>query len=175
MGEMLITERCWWFDQQIKLDRYPNASAMAEHFEVAPKTAQRTINFLRDRFAAPLAYDPLRRGYLYTDPGFSLFSPGISQNELLAILIARNLLAGSGGVLSEAISGFGRKLFASMHFLGIDEQAIAQSFSAVWNNFSPAEAEVFRPCADALLQHRLLTFSHYSPRNDLVTERTVEP
>lgn len=175
MGELISIERCWWFDRQIKDNLYPNATTLADQFELSAKTAQRTINFLRDRFDAPLAYDPLHRGYYYSDPSFSLFAPGISQNELLAILIARNLLAGSGGAIAEAIASFGRKLFASMHFLGLDEAVVAESFSAVWNGFSPAEAEVFGACADALLHRRPLSFCHYSPDADRLTERTVEP
>lgn len=176
MGELIAIERCWWFDRQIQEECYPNAAKLAATFEISPKTAQRTINFMRDRFEAPFSYDALHRGFTYSEPGFSLFAPGISQNELLAILIARNLLAGSGGgAISEAISGFGRKLFASMHFLGLDEQVVAEAFSAVWNGFSPAEAAVFSACSDALLQRRLLTFSHYAPEADRWSERTVEP
>jgi len=176
MGELIAIERCWWFDRQIQEQRYPNATQLATTFEISAKTAQRTINFMRDRFDAPFVYDALRRGFTYSDPHFSLFTPGISQNELLAILIARNLLAGSGGgAISEAISGFGRKLFASMHFLGLDEAVVTESFSAVWNGFSPAEAEVFAACSDALLHRRLLAFQHYAPENDRLTERIVEP
>ena len=45
----------------------PNASILANQFEIAPKTAQRSIDFLRDRFGAPLEYNAPRKGYCYND------------------------------------------------------------------------------------------------------------
>lgn len=66
MGIFQATERIVWFDGKIRVNRFPNAKILAQRFEVSGKTAQRTINFIRDRLRAPLEYDPSRRSYLYT-------------------------------------------------------------------------------------------------------------
>ena len=58
---------------------------MGEHFEIAPKTAQRSIDHFRDRLQAPFEYDQSRKGYYYTDPTFQLPVIRISEGELLAL------------------------------------------------------------------------------------------
>ena len=74
MGEHLTSERYYWFDNQVRAKSFPNATILAERFEISPKTAQRSIEFMRDRFLASLEYQPSRRGYCYTDSSFT--SPG---------------------------------------------------------------------------------------------------
>lgn len=114
MAEHLKFERFFWFDRQVRRGLYPNAHTLARQFELSDKTAQRTIDFMEERLGAPLEYDPSRRGYRYTDDRFSLPSLEVSQNEMLAVLIAQNLLAGAAcGVISRSIRSFGRKLFAA--------------------------------------------------------------
>lgn len=176
MGEHLKFERYFWFDREIRRPAYPNATSLTQHFEISAKTAQRTIDFMRDRLCAPLAYDSSRKGYFYTDDGFSLPPFEISQNELLAVLLAQNLLAGSaGGVISRSIRSFGRKLFTATGAMGLSEPRINEAFSAVWHGYTPAEAETFRIVADALIQNRRLSFHYFAPSTNQQTERLVEP
>ena len=52
-----IYERFVWFDERARLKAYPNATTLAEEFEVSVKTAQRDIEFMRDRLNCPLCYD----------------------------------------------------------------------------------------------------------------------
>jgi predicted DNA-binding transcriptional regulator YafY len=42
-------ERFFWFDGRLRQKRFPNASQLAERFEISHKTAQRDICCLRDR------------------------------------------------------------------------------------------------------------------------------
>jgi hypothetical protein len=71
-------ERFVWFDSQLKDRRFPNASHLAQQFEVSHKTAQRDITRLRDRLRAPIEYDPVHKGYYYTDDSLlhGLVGPG---------------------------------------------------------------------------------------------------
>ncbi len=72
MGDQLYLERFVWFDNETRHGRFPNASMLGQHFEIAPKTAQRSIDHFRDRLQAPLEYDLSRKGYYYSDPTFQL-------------------------------------------------------------------------------------------------------
>jgi DeoR/GlpR family transcriptional regulator of sugar metabolism len=47
MGIKNIYERFIWFDNHVKSKKYPNASSLAEQFEISTKTAQRDIEFMR--------------------------------------------------------------------------------------------------------------------------------
>ena len=93
MANVATLERMFWFDEQVRRKRYPNATRLAERFEFSPKTAQRCIDALRDRFGAPLEYDAACKGYSYRDGSFALPRFQISEKEMLAILLARRLLS----------------------------------------------------------------------------------
>jgi predicted DNA-binding transcriptional regulator YafY len=176
MADHLKFERYCWFDRQVKGGRYPNAASLARRFEISTKTAQRNIEHMRNRLLAPLVYDNRRKGYYYTDASFALPSPRVTQNELLAILLARNLLADSaGGIISRAIQTFGRKLFATTGEFGLDEKRIATSFSAIWHGYTPAEGETFRRVAEAVIQTRQLAFDYFSPAGNRTSHRLVNP
>ena len=145
MGEHLTLERYYWFDNQVRANYFPNATILAERFEISPKTAQRSIEFMRDRFLAPLEYQPSRRGYCYTDKSFALPAFRVSREELVSILIARDLLTNSaGGAISKTIRSFGRKLAATMGEIGFTEEKLHDAFSAVWNGHSPSRAETLK-------------------------------
>ncbi len=45
MGTTATLERMFWFDDQARRRRYPNASRLAERFELSARTAQRCIEF----------------------------------------------------------------------------------------------------------------------------------
>lgn len=68
MGEQLFLERFVWFDNEARRTRYPNAFKLADRFEVSTKTAQRSIDWFRDRLLALLEYEVSRKWYYYTDP-----------------------------------------------------------------------------------------------------------
>lgn len=175
MGDHLVTERYCWFHRQIQKERYPNAPSLARHFELSEKTAQRTIQFMRLRLGAPLEFDSSRRGYYYTQ-AFELPLLQVSQNELLAILLAQKLLSDSaGGFIGQEIRTFGRKLFAATDHLGLNEERITAAFSSDWHGYTPAEATTFRIVADALIGSRDLTFDYFAPSTNEHSRRSVEP
>ncbi|BCA79948.1 WYL domain-containing protein [Desulfuromonas sp. AOP6] len=176
MVDHLVFERYRWFDAQIRNDKYPNASSLARQFEICQRTAQRTIEKMRDRLGAPLEYDAARKGYFYPESSFSLPQLLVSQNELLAILLARNLLSQSaGGIISESIASFGKKLLGQTGEFGLGEKRLGEAFSAIWNGYSPADGQVFQTIATALLQPHTLAFRYYSPARDQWNERTADP
>jgi len=93
MGDFLILERFQWFDHLVRNNRFPNAATLAGHFEVAPKTAQRTIDFLRDRLAAPLEYNASRKGYCYTDARYELPRRQVEPHHLQNYMASWVLIA----------------------------------------------------------------------------------
>jgi predicted DNA-binding transcriptional regulator YafY len=176
MGEHLIMERYYWFDSRVRANLFPNARSIAEEFEISPRTARRNIEFMRDRLMAPLEYNPCRKGYRYTDESFSLPPLPVSQEELISILIARDLLSGSAqGLISRTIQSFGRKLFAAVDKSVFSEKRFKNTFSAVWNGHSPAQAHIFRTVLESLLRNRLLECDYSSPGTAQTTERRIEP
>lgn len=176
MNDFLILERFLWFDRQIRGNRFPNAISLADSFGLSVRTAHRNISYMRDRLGAPLEYDIIRKGYCYPADSFQLPHLEASQEEILAILLARTLLSHTaGGLISETIGAFEKRLFRATGHFGLTRARLEEAFSASWHGYSPSPAATFRQVTDALLRQRLLTFSYLSPQSDASTERTVAP
>jgi hypothetical protein len=70
--------RKFFIDQKIRNKTYPNASSLARDYlaecgkYVNPRTIAADIAALRDELSAPIRYDAEKRGYVYTNPSFTL-------------------------------------------------------------------------------------------------------
>ncbi len=98
MGTKNIYERFVWFDDQVRQKKYPNATSLAGAFEISTKTAQRDIDFMRDRLLCPLDYDSSQKGYYYNDDAFSL---RVFQNEEAFESLIRGIKDASEGKISK--------------------------------------------------------------------------
>jgi predicted DNA-binding transcriptional regulator YafY len=176
MGEQLYLERFVWFDNEARHERYPNASKLAEHFEIATKSAQRSIDHFRDRLQAPFEYDTSHKGYYYSDPNFQLPIIRISEEELLALLISKKLITeASAGSLAEELGSVSKRL-GSLLAANLPGRAKPEdAFSFRWKTISPTDPLTFKIVTSSLIQGKLLTFCYYSPTSSNCTMRTVEP
>lgn len=176
MSGSIAYERFIWFHEQIKAGRYPNAPRLADHFEVSLRTAKRHIEFMRDRFGAPLIYHGGRRGYGYEDASFELPLMPVTPEEVLSVLIARTLLSKTaGGVISEAMRRSGQKLLEQAARFGWKPERLDEVFSATGHGFSPVPADVFQAATRSLLDQKLLAFTYTSPRDEIPVYRVAEP
>jgi predicted DNA-binding transcriptional regulator YafY len=176
MGTKNIYERFIWFDDQVKGKKFPNATSLAEKFELSTKTAQRDIDFMRDRLLCPLYYDSSQKGYYYDDETFSLPMIYLSSEELSSLLIARKMLQDiSGGFIGDEISSIVDKItnVLSKHIATGDKIDDAFSFQLI--EYSPAPEQVFKALLEGCLKKRCLSFTYYSPATEEKSERTVEP
>jgi predicted DNA-binding transcriptional regulator YafY len=176
MGDQLYLERFVWFDNEARRERYPNANKLGVHFEIAPKTAQRSIDHFRDRLQAPLEYDLSHKGYFYTDSTFQLPVIRISEEELIALLISRKLITeASAGSLADELGSVSKRL-SSLLAANLPGRATPEdAFSFRWKNISLTDPQTFKIVTSALLQGKLLNFCYYSPTSSDCTMRTVEP
>ena len=176
MAVFLQIERLFWFHDQVKGGRFPNAGRLAERYEISHKTAQRDINRMRDRLLAPIEYDAARKGYYYTDDHFELPCLPASQQEILCLLLARKLLSQSAqGYINREIGSLLDRLYDAGRSSGLTAQVAESTFSATWIGFTPTLEVVFRQTAFALLKRRVIRFTYQSPTADKPTRRTVEP
>ena len=176
MGTKNIYERFIWFDDQVRAQKYPNATTLAEKFEISTKTAQRDIDFMRDRLLCPLYYDSSQKGYYYDDETFSLPMIYLSSEELSSLLIARKMLQDiSGGYIGDEISSIIDKItnVLNKHIAAGDK--IDDTFSFQLIEYSPAPEQVFKAILEGCLKKRCLSFTYYLPATGEESERTVEP
>ncbi|MDB9524383.1 YafY family protein [Oscillatoria sp. CS-180] len=96
-------ERLLAIDELIRKPVRQTALSLAKALEVSERTIRGDLDFLRDRFSAPIAYSR-RNGYYFTDPNWRLPSIPLSQGELFALTLgARMLSAYSGSAYREQL------------------------------------------------------------------------
>jgi len=176
MGAKNIYERFVWFDDRVRSKKYPNATSLAGAFEISTKTAQRDIDFMRDRLLCPLDYDSSQKGYYYDDDTFSLPMVYLSSEELSSLLIARKMLQDiSGGYIGEEISSIVDKITNILTKRMSMGDRIDDTFSFQLIEYSPAPEAVFKAVLEGCLKKRCLSFTYYSPATEEKSKRTVEP
>jgi len=85
--------RLLFIDKKLREGTFPNCVNLAREWEVSEKTIQRDLDYLRNELAAPIAYDPLRHGYCYTEPSYALPAISVSESDLFSICVVRTLLS----------------------------------------------------------------------------------
>jgi predicted DNA-binding transcriptional regulator YafY len=176
MRSSIVYERFLWFEQQAKALRYPNARTLAAEFEISEKTAQRNIAFMRDRLGCPVEYDQQRKGYYYTDQAFSLSGITLSSADLMALIIARDLLRNvAGRTIGSNISHAVEKIAATLTTHGAGSIGAGQTISLRFIEQSPVKEHIFKTILEGCLKQRSLELVYDSPARPGSTRRTVDP
>ena len=171
-----IYERFIWFDSKVRANKYPNATSLANQFEISIKTAQRDIEFMRDRLLCPLEYDSSEKGYYYENDTFTLPMVYLSSGELSSLLIARKILQDvSGGCLGDEISSILQKITNVLNRHMVTGDQVDDVFSFQLVGYSPVPESVFKDVLEACFKKKQLKFTYYSPARDEKSERTVDP
>ncbi len=79
-------------DEKLRTGSWPNASSLARELEVTSRTIHRDIEYLRDQRSAPIAFDPKKNGYHYTEHSYRLPYLSVSEGECVALFLAERLL-----------------------------------------------------------------------------------
>lgn len=175
MPNNILMERYRWFDRQIRDGKFPNASHLSVRFEISAKTAQRNIEFIRDRLMTPIEYDSVSRGYFYSDDSFTIPSIRMTEQELTALLLARKLLTSLNSTsIAKDLASIPAKLSAIIE-KRTDISALEDSFSFEMVECSAPDSKIWNNVATALLRRRELDITYYSPSNNVTTKRVVAP
>ena len=177
MGERLKYERFLWFHDRVKASKYPNARHLAERFEISPRTAQRELDFIRDRLRAPLEYDHARKGYYYTDYSYELPSSWYSEESVISFALAVRLASTipDTRIKNELYDFIGKVFNISHHHAELDIREMSKKISVKNVEYSRVNEEYFHAIVNALFQGTPISISYYSPHSKKETQRTVLP
>ncbi|MEN9224998.1 MAG: WYL domain-containing transcriptional regulator [Thermostichus sp. DRC_bins_24] len=89
-------ERALKLDEILRSHPRPTALLLAEALEVSERTVRADIQFLKDRFQAPIQFSKAR-GFHYTDPAWRLPSIPLTEGELFALTLGARMLAAYAG------------------------------------------------------------------------------
>lgn len=176
MGAKIVYERFLWLEGKVRASRFPNASLLAREFEISPKTAQRDIEFMRDRLNCPLLYDSARKGYYY-EKNLSYLPQytKLSSADLSSLMISRQMLGTmSDGLIAEEVNAAMSKITSILERHTAVPEALDGILSFHLIDYSPVKEETFRMVLEACARKEALTFRYCSPAREEITERTVD-
>lgn len=177
MSDRLKFERFLWFHTQIKANKSPNASHLVDYFEISSRTAQRDIEFFRDRLNAPLKYNHQHRGYSYTDDSYELPAQWVSESNILALSLAVRL---ASTIPDRALKDQLCRLIDQIPIQAKDKstpclEQLNTKISVKNIEYSQVDRDIFRQVVEALFAESSLQISYYSPHTGTTTTRTILP
>ena len=170
-------ERIFWIDREIRLGKYPNNPQIAAHFEISEKTAQRTIDFLRDRIKFPVAYSAEQRGWYYTEPVWALPAIELTEGDLVAILLTEKLTRQYRGTAigQQVTQAFSKVLDAMTNTITLDLEALAEAHSFEAAATSELDPKRFAQLGRAVRERRQIKMYYFTASSGDLKWRTVNP
>ena len=170
-------ERIFWIDHEIRAGRYPNNRRIAEHFETSEKTAQRTMEYLRDRLRMPVKYDAEQRGWYYTEPAWALPAIELVEGDLVAILLAEKLSRQYRGTAigQQVTQAFSKVLDAMTNTVTIDLEALAEAHSFEAAATTELDPKLFAKVGRAVRELHQIRMLYYTASTGTEKWRTVNP
>jgi len=162
---------------EIQRGRYPNKKRLARIIERHPRTVQRYLEALKDRFDAPLEFDRAKNGFYFSDPKWDLPQIILTQGELISFFAAERILKRLGASTAEA--RLARDAVRSLAALLpaeviVDLGALEDAISFAPEPVLDASPEILRKLASAAASRQTLFIRYYSQHRAEHTERDVD-
>ncbi len=150
---------------------------MAEEWEKSWRTIIRDLDFIRDVWRMPLAYDPYRYGFCFTEPIGKFPMVPISERELVSVFVAQKALQQYHGTpfeqpLKSAFSKLASSLQGELSVAWADLDA-AISFRGVESEVG--DLETLQILGEAIRRRHEVTFNYQKLGEAAGETRTVRP
>src|SRR5688572_14086582 len=172
-------ERFYKIDQLLKDRKAVSFSAMCSSLGVSRATLKRDLEYMRERFHAPIEYDREANGYRFgrprTGPRYELPGLWFSADEAYALLSMHTLLAElEPGLLEPHVGPLQARLRA---VLGGEPawKDIEKRLRVFQPERRAAPSEHFGIVATSVLRRSRLWIRHYNRKEDRETEREISP
>ncbi|MGD1823222.1 MAG: helix-turn-helix transcriptional regulator [Pleomorphochaeta sp.] len=165
---MSQTERIIYIDQKLTNKTPLTVKKLVDKFEISSRQVKRDIEYMRDRFYAPIIYDHKNHYYIYEED-FSLTSPNDDKTLIFKAIFdnfshANGLQPLSSSLISQGIDST------------LDNEAIELSKKILF--LSPIidlpDKDIFSKVSFVMKNNYCLKFSYTSLRN-IKSSRTVQP
>ena len=175
------TERFYKIDQLLNSSQSASMNQLIEELEVSRATVKRDLEYMRERFNAPIVYDRGLEGYRFdlSLPGAERYSlPGLwfNDQEIFALLSMHHLLTNLGNSLLtphiEPLLSRLDKLLGSQTGTAAEINQRIRILHVAYRNEKPAHFELV---ASATLKRKRLQISYRARSSDETTEREISP
>jgi predicted DNA-binding transcriptional regulator YafY len=170
-------ERLLQIDQLLRSGQRQTASSLASALEVSERTIRSDLNFLRDRYHAPLEFHRTK-GYHYTDSAWRLPTISLSKGELFALTLGARMLEAYAGSayaqeLRSAIARLGERLPEQTW---VDLQQLAEDRilfrSGAETDLDP---DIWHRLEEACRLQKTVQMTYYTASRNAVSQRKLDP
>jgi predicted DNA-binding transcriptional regulator YafY len=170
-------ERLLQIDALIRSNQRHTADSLASELEVSERTIRTDLDFLRDRYHAPLEFTR-QKGYHYTDLDWRLPTISLSKGELFALTLGARMLEAYAGStytsdLRSAIERLSERLpeqtWVDLQQLS-EERILFRGGAEI--DLNP---EVWHALEDACQSLKTVEMTYYTASRDAVSERKLDP
>lgn len=165
-------------DALIREQKFPSIKRLAAEFEVSSRTIERDIEFLKDRYNAPIQYDPQNRGYIYTQETFFLKSVFLTADEFFSVAIFERALRQYRNTPIEAQLKFVFKKLASAlpsNVVSINTALLDESVTFVTDAIPEIDNETFAVIFKGVKACRTIRFMYRGLKQKKPHVRVVNP
>jgi predicted DNA-binding transcriptional regulator YafY len=153
---------------------------LKDELSVSRATLKRDLEYMRERFNAPIEWDRAANGYRFGKPrlGPVYELPGLwfNPSEVLALLTMLQMLSGlQPGLLERQVGLLQDRLRAILGSGDHSWEEIEQRIRILMPGRREGKAAHFGIIAAGLLKRQRLHIRHYNRQQDLHTERDVSP
>ena len=174
------TERLYRIDRLLNDRKVVPIGEFLEELEVSLATFKRDLEYLRDRFNAPVVWDRDAGGYRFDKQGVgdAYGLPGLwfNASEIHALLTMRELLGSlSPGLLTPHIEPLLSRLRMLLDREDMPVDSVEKRIRIQKLNARSYEPEHFSPIATAVLKRRRIVIDHHNRSRNESIRREVSP
>jgi predicted DNA-binding transcriptional regulator YafY len=173
-------ERFYKIDQLLKDRKVVSFAVFKNQLGMSPASVKRDLEYMRNRFNAPIEYDRELNGYRFGKPrsGPRYELPGLWFNaaEIHALLTTLQLLSGlQPGLLDGQVTPVVERLRSILGSGDHSWEEVVKRIRIFQPERREGKAAHFSVIAAALLKRSRLWVRHYNRKEDRQTEREISP
>ncbi len=171
------TSRLIQIEKWIRSGTYPSVEDMVKKHGVSRRTILRDIEFLQDRYMAPIEYDHTRKGYYYTDPTFMIQNVVLTEGDLFTISTLMPLMeqykntpleASFKNIMAKVTDMLPDQVTVDTAFLNQDVVFISDPLPKI-------ERDVFKKIFKAIKLRRVMNFKYRSSYRRDYKDKIFDP
>jgi predicted DNA-binding transcriptional regulator YafY len=170
-------ERLVLIDEEIRKGRYPSVEKLCVLFEVAARTIYEDIRELKDNLGLDIRFDRSRGGYYNANPAKTLPSFDLSDGEVFALTIGKEMLAQYTGtafepILRTAIEKICQRLPDRVKLDLNDIKSVVKFHTGA---IVPISRKMFIDINEACEGRKQLELTYFAPSTGDTTLRHIDP
>ncbi|MBX9690910.1 MAG: WYL domain-containing protein [Cyanobacteria bacterium] len=170
-------ERVLGIDAEISRGGYPSTDDLCQKFEISKRTLFEDIRYLKDRLLREIIFDSDRGGYHNTNPQKRLPSFELSEGEVFALTLGKELLSIYTGTsfeatLRSALEKISERLPETVK---VDPEEMKSVIRFRTGGLAPISAGLFNDINSACDQRKQISLTYYAASKGETTSRIVDP